>query len=162
MAIKTISTKRELRWDNPDDRNALAYRAACRRLEKAKQIRDLFALLILASALPQHPVSGRNPDILRAIQQCLPSLRPEPIANGCTLRPRKIRLLDLTDSTCFFCGCSLSTARVTTDHLIPVCLGGGNHFENCVPACAPCNTEKSGRMPTDAEIKRAGLLHAKP
>lgn len=50
---------------------------------------------------------------------------------------------------CMFCDKPVSRElhrknpfRATIDHLVPRSKGGGNHFENLVIACYPCNIEK--------------------
>lgn len=43
---------------------------------------------------------------------------------------------------------SFPSLRLTTDHLIPKSLGGGNNPENIVAACDGCNG-KRGNMPVD-------------
>lgn len=48
---------------------------------------------------------------------------------------------------CRYCGTTRS--RLTIDHVVPVCRGGGNALENLVVCCVSCNSSKGGRTPED-------------
>lgn len=43
---------------------------------------------------------------------------------------------------CFYCRRQLSKATLTIDHIIPKSKGGGNHIDNMVGACFPCNNQR--------------------
>jgi 5-methylcytosine-specific restriction endonuclease McrA len=43
---------------------------------------------------------------------------------------------------CVYCGCGLSKATATMDHVLPISHGGKTNWENIVTACAPCNHAK--------------------
>ena len=55
-------------------------------------------------------------------------------------------LFDSHGWCCYYCGTqSASTTEMTLDHVIPFAAGGRNVIQNCVPACASCNSSKSDR-----------------
>lgn len=43
---------------------------------------------------------------------------------------------------CVYCGCGVSKATATMDHVLPISHGGKTNWENIVTACAPCNHVK--------------------
>lgn len=43
---------------------------------------------------------------------------------------------------CIYCGCGVSKATATMDHVLPISHGGKTNWENIVTACAPCNHAK--------------------
>ena len=45
--------------------------------------------------------------------------------------------------TCQYCG---AKTRLTIDHVIPRCRGGGDTWENLVVACSSCNTKKGNTL----------------
>ena len=51
---------------------------------------------------------------------------------------------------CQYCGRMLSVYAATMDHLLPLCRGGRNAWENIVAACRPCNHRKGNRTPEEA------------
>jgi hypothetical protein len=53
-----------------------------------------------------------------------------------------------SDEVCAYCG--NRSERMTIDHVIPLCQGGGNDPENLVVACGGCNSRKGGRTPEQA------------
>ena len=64
---------------------------------------------------------------------------------------------------CYYCGKAISFknyGRVgekgawEVDHFIPESRGGIHSFENWVPACVPCNTEKGDMMPWEYQPGR--------
>lgn len=57
----------------------------------------------------------------------------------------KVKLRD--GNACRYCGRS---GRLSIDHLIPRCQGGGDGEENLVVACWDCNSRKRGRTPEQA------------
>jgi hypothetical protein len=58
---------------------------------------------------------------------------------------------------CAYCGDSLTSARLTRDHVAPVSQGGRDTWMNVVTACRSCNQRKSGRTPEQAGMQ---LLYA--
>lgn len=45
--------------------------------------------------------------------------------------------------SCFFCNKHLTSTNRTTEHIIPVCLGGKNYPPNVVACCYGCNNDRS-------------------
>lgn len=58
---------------------------------------------------------------------------------------------------CAYCGHTLSSARLTRDHIVPVSQGGTDNWMNVVTACRSCNQAKSGRTPEQSGME---LLYA--
>jgi len=69
---------------------------------------------------------------------------------------RNVLLRD--DYTCQYCGCRGSNTSLTIDHVMPLSRGGGFTWQNLVAACAPCNSKKANRTPTEANMP----LRSKP
>ena len=55
------------------------------------------------------------------------------------------RLWEEATGHCVYCGRPVSLPEMEADHIIPVCLGGDNSFENKVCSCPFCNTRKAGQ-----------------
>lgn len=55
---------------------------------------------------------------------------------------------------CFYCAKDFPLQELTRDHVVPKALGGSEAFANQVPACAPCNSAKGCRPPTEDELAR--------
>ena len=51
--------------------------------------------------------------------------------------------------TCQYCGAHPPAVILHVDHIVPLALGGDNHIDNYVTACAPCNLGKSATSLTD-------------
>ncbi len=51
---------------------------------------------------------------------------------------------------CQYCGESPGVEKLTLDHVVPVCRGGGSTWENVVTACGGCNRRKADRSPQAA------------
>jgi len=47
------------------------------------------------------------------------------------------------NGTCAYCSKPVDRKEATLDHVNPVSKGGKTTWENCVTACAPCNSNKS-------------------
>lgn len=45
-------------------------------------------------------------------------------------------------SACAYCGAG---GDLVLEHMIPISIGGGTTWDNCVPACGTCNSSKSSR-----------------
>jgi 5-methylcytosine-specific restriction endonuclease McrA len=58
--------------------------------------------------------------------------------------------------TCQYCGRHERDLKgrqfLTRDHVVPVCRGGLNEWDNVVTACSPCNNRKGGRTPDEARM----------
>lgn len=63
----------------------------------------------------------------------------------------KRNILKRDNYICQYCGSRDS--QMTTDHVIPRRLGGGDSWDNLVCACAKCNNKKGNRTPEMAEMK---------
>lgn len=47
---------------------------------------------------------------------------------------------------CYYCDVqSVDPSVMTLDHVVPLAKGGQNTIQNCVPACAECNSSKGDR-----------------
>ena len=57
------------------------------------------------------------------------------------------------DHFCMYCGNQFSDNLLTRDHVIPVSMGGANHWQNVVAACQRCNNHKGGRTPEQANME---------
>ena len=53
--------------------------------------------------------------------------------------------------TCQYCG--VKSQRLTLDHVVPRRYNGPNTWDNVVAACEPCNLDKAGRTPHEANMK---------
>lgn len=53
---------------------------------------------------------------------------------------------------CAYCAKELSSQKLTRDHVVPVSQGGRDLWMNVVTACRPCNQQKSGRTPEQANM----------
>ncbi len=51
---------------------------------------------------------------------------------------------------CQYCG---SARRLTVDHVVPRCRGGGDTWDNLVTSCAACNRKKGDRPPHMAGLR---------
>ena len=76
---------------------------------------------------------------------------------GCTDRVTRRVLFARDNFTCQYCGLQATpgqaTKQLTVDHVKPAHLfpsrAAATFWENCVTACAPCNSLKGGRLPRD-------------
>lgn len=56
------------------------------------------------------------------------------------------QLFDSHGWCCYYCDTqSVDPSVMTLDHVVPFALGGENTIQNCVPACAACNSSKNNR-----------------
>ncbi len=62
----------------------------------------------------------------------------------------KRNVLRRDHGTCQYCGSR--NADMTTDHVVPRSLGGGENWENLVCACPACNARKGNRTPLQARM----------
>lgn len=54
---------------------------------------------------------------------------------------------------CQYCGCKVTRAEITYDHVVPRTAGGKTCWENVVISCQPCNQKKGGRTPQQAKMR---------
>jgi len=62
----------------------------------------------------------------------------------------KRNVLRRDGNTCQYCGRRQSA--MTTDHVVPRSLSGGDSWENLVCACSECNARKGKRTPAQAKM----------
>jgi len=60
-----------------------------------------------------------------------------------TVRFNRINIYLRDNHKCQYCGDHIEGRAATLDHVIPYAKGGKSSWENCVTACAPCNSAKS-------------------
>ncbi|MBI4719645.1 MAG: HNH endonuclease [Chitinivibrionia bacterium] len=53
---------------------------------------------------------------------------------------------------CQYCGEKLSSEDLTYDHITPRSRGGKTEWSNIVTCCIPCNRQKGGRTPEEADL----------
>lgn len=53
------------------------------------------------------------------------------------------------DTTCEYCGISISGTNVHIEHKIPLSRGGAHSLDNLAPSCGPCNYMKSNKTPEE-------------
>jgi len=56
-------------------------------------------------------------------------------------------------NTCLYCGETFPIQELSRDHVRPLVQGGGNHWNNVVTACKPCNHRKGGKTPEQARMQ---------
>lgn len=61
---------------------------------------------------------------------------------------------------CHYCHRFVSGEDATIDHKVPKALGGGNNWENLVPACSSCNGKKG--MQSYESFMKYSELQRKP
>lgn len=61
-------------------------------------------------------------------------------------RHRRKQRRDLFNGHCAYCGQHFGAERLTLDHVLPKRRGGLDVLNNLLPACAPCNLNKSDRL----------------
>lgn len=86
----------------------------------------------------------KNPDKLRAHIKNRRAKKLGAREGGLTATEWR-RICEVYEHRCVYCGDQ--PARLTQDHVIPLCKGGSHTKENVVPACQPCNSRKfTGQM----------------
>ena len=60
-----------------------------------------------------------------------------------TMRLSKRNIFLRDEYTCQYCGCDVTEASATLDHVHPVSKGGRTTWENSATACKPCNYRKA-------------------
>jgi hypothetical protein len=56
-------------------------------------------------------------------------------------------------NTCLYCGETFPFRELSRDHVRPIVQGGGDHWNNVVTACKPCNHAKGGKTPEQAGMQ---------
>ena len=80
------------------------------------------------------------------------SRRRRALTKGKKINPNDwIKLKEENNQQCFYCR---RKARLTMDHVRPLCKGGDHSIENIVPACRTCNNAKHAK---DFEEFSSGL-----
>jgi len=72
----------------------------------------------------------------------------------------KINLARRDEHTCQYCGKAIGLQQVTIDHVLPRSRGGPLTWENCVAACAACNSRKADMTPKEARMPLRKKPHA--
>lgn len=54
--------------------------------------------------------------------------------------------------TCAYCLTTMIKGELTIDHIVPLCQGGRNTWENLITACTDCNGKKGGKTPEQANM----------
>jgi len=68
-------------------------------------------------------------------------------------KPNRKNIFIRDKGACQYCNKKLSFDFSTVDHVIPRSKGGRSTWDNLVLCCAPCNTRKGNRKPTDVGLK---------
>ncbi|WP_133965165.1 HNH endonuclease [Eubacterium limosum] len=58
-------------------------------------------------------------------------------------KDERMRILNMFDGHCAYCGCKIEYNEMQIDHVIPLRRGGADTVENMLPACRSCNHYKS-------------------
>lgn len=87
----------------------------------------------------------RVPEVLTLTHHDRPRL------NAVTFSRRNLFKRD--HATCQYCGTRPGTEELTIDHVVPRARGGLTTWDNCVLACATCNSRKANRTPEQAGMK---------
>ena len=69
---------------------------------------------------------------------------------------RKLTLLQIHGNACKYCGAD--GTFLIMEHVLPTSRGGNNGLNNMVPACVPCNIEKSGYLPDEIRDRSGSEL----
>jgi len=77
---------------------------------------------------------------------------------------RRVRAIiwEKTKGRCWYCGCEMNPfVEFTVDHVIPICRGGTNDYDNLVPCCRSCNRSKGKatleRFRERMAVRQAGI-----
>lgn len=66
-----------------------------------------------------------------------------PLSKIISHKPSRAMIYARDNHTCQYCG---AKTRLTIDHVVPRCRGGGDTWENLVVACSSCNTKKANTL----------------
>jgi hypothetical protein len=64
---------------------------------------------------------------------------------------KKDFLYRMTGGLCWYCGSRANSI----DHMVPVSRGGSNAYGNVVPACKPCNNNKSDQTVAEFRLRKS-------
>jgi 5-methylcytosine-specific restriction endonuclease McrA len=67
-------------------------------------------------------------------------------------------IFSLYNNHCAYCNKKFRYDLLSVDHIIPKSVGGKTTWQNCLPACKPCNGKKANRTPVQAKMP----LHFQP
>lgn len=67
--------------------------------------------------------------------------------NSTVKRAKKRKLAKRCGCKCAYCGKAMGLHKLTLDHSVPRCLGGGNQNYNLKLACRDCNQRKADKPP---------------
>ena len=73
-----------------------------------------------------------------------------PLAKIMNISPSRSMIYKRDSYTCQYCG---AKSKLTIDHVIPRCKGGGDTWENLVVACSSCNTKKGSMLLEQTNMK---------
>ena len=64
-------------------------------------------------------------------------------------KPNRKNIYDRDSGICQYCSKGLLYDSATVDHILPKSRGGKETWTNLVTCCAPCNTKKGNKTPTE-------------
>lgn len=73
-----------------------------------------------------------------------------PFVRFSEMYPSRSMIYKRDKNTCQYCG---AQSKLTIDHVIPRCRGGGNTWDNMVVACSSCNTKKGDKLLEQTNMK---------
>lgn len=59
-------------------------------------------------------------------------------------KKQREKLWEEATGHCIYCGKPVRLEEMEVDHIVPLCLGGDNSYENKVCSCPSCNARKAG------------------
>lgn len=110
---------------------------------------NFVALSIVGNYFVARYVSKLNaaPHLVEKIEKGLPARKP--------LTTYYRQLMALGERTCFYCGVVLAQRpEIAVDHFLPWAFVFEDKLWNMVLTCQKCNTTKSDRIPSEADLKR--------
>jgi len=73
-----------------------------------------------------------------------------PFVRFSEMYPSRAMIYKRDKNTCQYCG---AQSKLTIDHVVPRCKGGGNTWDNMVVACSSCNTKKGDKLLEQTNMK---------
>jgi 5-methylcytosine-specific restriction endonuclease McrA len=73
-----------------------------------------------------------------------------PFVRFSEMYPSRAMIYKRDKNTCQYCG---AKSKLTIDHVVPRCRGGGNTWDNMVVACSSCNTKKGDKLLEQTNMK---------
>jgi 5-methylcytosine-specific restriction endonuclease McrA len=112
--------------------------------------RDALTALMLdrVQLVANYDVEARSPRISYPVPSVVALKRYKKLDGFPAFTRYNIYLRDLF--TCQYCAEKFPTEDLTFDHVIPRSRNGRTSWENVVAACAPCNSRKANKTPTEA------------